>query len=389
MPLVMYEYIEVNLIGVVLLLTILFYAPRKYLRNRESGQRYFIRMLVLNALILLADNGIYLLRGRSAPGLILLNHGVCAAYFAMHAWFCYSWVLYVLRRLYPRSRPGLAERWALRLPALVNTALALASPVTGWLYTLSRQNVYHRGPYILVSFGAAILYWLFSSALLLRERLHPSRSRERSEYWTLLLFPLPPLIGNLLQLRFYGLSIVWVCSAISMLILSIDLEKDLLSRDALTGLYNRRQTNAQLAWEAAHLHSAEEPLLVAMLDVNRFKSINDRYGHLAGDQALACVARTLRENCRKSDFVSRFGGDEFLLIGHVRRAEDAENLLARLAAALAAARRKEGLPYPLSASAGFVLYQPGEAVTPDALINAADRAMYARKRMSESDSSPL
>ena len=380
MPLVMYEYIEVNLVGVVLLLTMLFYMGKKQRKGLGGEQKYFIRMLILNALILVADNGIYLLRGHASPGLILLNHGVCIAYFVMHSWFCYNWVRYVLLRLYPRYRPGGTVHVLLLLPTLASTVLAAISPWTGWVYTISGDNVYHRGSFVWISFAASLVYWLVSSALILREWRHPSRSREAGEYGTLFFFPVLLLFGNLLQLRFYGLSIVWVCAAISVLILFIDIQNEQLSRDELTGLFNRRQTNAQLLWEVNHLHAAEDLLLVGMMDVDDFKQINDRYGHLSGDHALSVVAKALREHSRKSDFVSRYGGDEFLLIGHVKTEADAETIFLRMKGALDAESRAEKLPYSLSLSVGYTLSRPGDDVTMDSLLNAADGNMYAAKR---------
>lgn len=377
MTLVMSEYLEVNLIGVVLLLTILIFR----IKGGGAEQKYFVGMLVLNMLILLTDNGIYLLRGHGSPSLLVLNYCVCAAYFIMHSWFCYCWTRYVLLRLYPRYRPDRPSLLLLLLPALIGSALAAASPFSGWMYTLSAENVYHRGPFVWITFLVSIIYWAFSSVIVLKERFRPTRSRERGEYRTLLIFPLPLIIGNLLQLRFYGLSVVWICAAISMLILFINMQRDKLSRDELTGLYNRRQTNAQLAWELGRLRDHGDLLFVAMLDVDHFKKINDMFGHLSGDRALAAVAGVLKENCRKSDFVSRFGGDEFLLVGHVKSREDADAVILRIENALEKANETSGFPYALTLSIGYALFGPDDEADFDSVLGEADRKMYELKRL--------
>jgi hypothetical protein len=84
MQIEMLEYVEINLIGIILLLTILLsFRKMRSLEQREE-QTYFVKMLVLNALILFADNSIYFLRGHGAPGLVFLNHIFCIAYF-IHA----------------------------------------------------------------------------------------------------------------------------------------------------------------------------------------------------------------------------------------------------------------------------------------------------------------
>lgn len=389
MQIAMYEYIEVNLIGVILLLAIFLFSGKGSGADQADEHRCFVIMLALNALILLADNGIYLLRGSSSAGLTVLDHALCIAYFVMQVFFCYSWVRYVLVRLYPRYRSGTAEKWMLLVPALASVFLTASSPLTGWVYSLSADNVYHRGPYILIPFFVSLIYWLASAFVVLSEKRRPSRSRDRGEYLTLLLFPIPVLVGSALQFKFYGISTTWVCSVISMLVMFIDMQNDRLTRDALTGLYNRRQTDSQLAWEVNHLASLNGLLFVAMLDVDHFKLINDRYGHLSGDQALVFVAGVLKDNCRKSDFAGRFGGDEFLLVGHVKREDDISLIARRLGRAIASESRAAQFPFDISVSIGYSVFRPEDSVTTDLVISAADRKMYDAKRIREaSDAGP-
>lgn len=380
MNLVMAEYLEVNFIGVILLVTMLICRKRYHNGEQSDDNRHFTRMLVYNLLILLADNGIYVMRDHPGAGFVLLNHAFCQIFFILHAWFCYEWSRYALYRLYPRHQYRRWEKLALLAPAAVNTVLVALTPLTGWVYTISAQdNVYRRGQFVWVSFVAALAYWLVSSVIIVRESLHPRQIREPGEYRALLIFPLPPLIGNLLQLRFYGMSIVWVATAVSVLILFINMQNDLLSRDSLTGLYNRGRCNAQLNWELSHLHLSEDLLFVAMIDLDHFKQINDCCGHLAGDAALKLVGKVLRRNTRKSDFAGRFGGDEFLLIGHFKCAEDVERLFVRIEHALSSASEAKNSDYTVSLSIGYTVCRPGEAHTMDTVLNMADQKMYAAK----------
>ena len=88
----------------------------------------------------------------------------------------------------------------------------------------------------------------------------------------------------------------------------------LASQDSLTGLPNRRRT-AELAKAALSATiSAQQPVTVAIIDLEHFKAINDRYGHAAGDYVLREFARTSRESLRDSDILGRWGGEEFLLV---------------------------------------------------------------------------
>ena len=199
-----------------------------------------------------------------------------------------------------------------------------------------------------------------------------------------LIFPLPIIIANILQLLCYGLSIVWICAVLSMLVMFIDIQSDQLSRDTLTGLYNRRQSRTQLSWEVKRLHKGSKLLFVIMLDVDHFKQINDQFGHLSGDQALTCVADVLRENCRRSDFACRYGGDEFLLVGHVKNGSDTEIIMKRIDSAIEAVSREKQLPYPITLSMGCSVRRPGSGVTVDVLLDEADRNMYGMKKLKNS-----
>jgi diguanylate cyclase (GGDEF)-like protein len=379
MQIEMLEYEEINLIGIILLLTILLSFRKMCSLEQREEQKYFVKMLVLNALILFADNSIYFLRGHGAPGLIVLNHFFCMAYFIMHTWFCYTWVQYVILRLDPRHRASRTEKILLPAPAVINTVCTLLTPFTGWVYTISDNNRYHRGQLVWLSFMMSAFYLVFSTIFILREYRHPSRGREKGEYWTLLIFPIIIAAGNILQMSVYGLSIVWLCAAISVLILFIDMQNDQLSRDKLTGVYNRGLMNAQLLWEAENLHSSNDLLMAVMFDIDHFKSINDRYGHLSGDEALKAVARVLQESSRKTDYVCRFGGDEFMLIGHIVKKENAEEIMQRILKNLDRVNRNGNLPFNLSLSYGYMICSRNDKVTIDTIMNEADRKMYEMK----------
>ena len=94
----------------------------------------------------------------------------------------------------------------------------------------------------------------------------------------------------------------------------IDALCELSSRDALTGLANRRQFELMLSRELDRVARGGEPALVLMVDIDHFKGVNDTYGHAAGDVVLQQVARALLDCVRPMDTVARFGGEEFAII---------------------------------------------------------------------------
>jgi diguanylate cyclase (GGDEF)-like protein len=148
--------------------------------------------------------------------------------------------------------------------------------------------------------------------------------------------------------------------------------------DALTGLYNRRYAEQRLAAETARSRRYGHPLLVLALDLNKFKEINDAYGHGAGDLVLRQFAERLNSAIRISDIAARMGGDEFLAILPECPAEQIETILKRLRPLEVEYERNK---IPVTFSAGWVGYETGESI--EQFLDRADRTLYVDKRSSK------
>jgi diguanylate cyclase (GGDEF)-like protein len=158
---------------------------------------------------------------------------------------------------------------------------------------------------------------------------------------------------------------------------TIAIAENRASTDALTGLPNRRAMNDTLKRMAAHSGRTAQPLAAIAFDLDRFKSINDRYGHEAGDAALSAVGECLREHLRESDFAARIGGEEFLILAPDTDIEGARVLAEKLRQALA----KEEVPplvEPFTASFGIAV-MPFHATSSEWLARRADQACYIAK----------
>ncbi len=154
----------------------------------------------------------------------------------------------------------------------------------------------------------------------------------------------------------------------------------LAEHDPLTRLYNRRAFNHRLRVEAARARRYGTPFALVVLDVDGFKGINDVYGHLAGDAALARVADLLGHMLRAADAAFRIGGDEFALILPELDHTAADPTVRRIAAHLEQVCAAEG--HPVTASFGVAVFG-GDVHDPETLLRAADAAMYAAKRAGE------
>ena len=155
--------------------------------------------------------------------------------------------------------------------------------------------------------------------------------------------------------------------------------KEASLRDPLTGLANRRMLMERLRAEEQRASRSERPFVLAMIDVDYFKQINDSWGHDVGDRALAEIARVLQSNVREYDLCGRWGGEEFLLLLTETALDEAGPLIERLRGALRALRVPVGNDVlSLTASFGVAERLPGESYSQT--LNRADAALLAAKR---------
>ena len=155
------------------------------------------------------------------------------------------------------------------------------------------------------------------------------------------------------------------------------------SHDSLTGLPNRAFFEGRLIRALRSAAKANERVAVLFLDSDRFKDINDNYGHAAGDAVLVAVATRVRAQLREDDLVARLGGDEFaILLSSLHKVEDAQRIADKIIASMDVPIPVPGDTHVLtSLSIGIAIY-PDHGATPGALLNAADTAMYQAKRLS-------
>lgn len=154
--------------------------------------------------------------------------------------------------------------------------------------------------------------------------------------------------------------------------------------DDLTELKNRRAIYQIGRQEIGRANRDESPLSVLFLDIDKFKNINDTYGHLAGDEALKLTAQLLQENIRDYDLAGRWAGDEFIVLLPNTGEKEARDLGQRMLDAFnrKAMLLKNGSKIVLNVSIGLHTWMPGRSELPDldVLVRLADEAMYKAKQ---------
>ncbi len=155
--------------------------------------------------------------------------------------------------------------------------------------------------------------------------------------------------------------------------------REMALTDGLTGIFNRIALDERLALEFSRWKRYPQPLSLMFWDIDYFKTVNDSYGHQAGDKVLQAVARLLKMQVREADFVARYGGEEFVVLmpqtdtaAALTVAENIRNRIER------SHFKHKGERVPITASCGIAEFGPED--TPEAVCNRADAALYQAKR---------
>lgn len=155
--------------------------------------------------------------------------------------------------------------------------------------------------------------------------------------------------------------------------------EEMATTDKLTGLANRQAFDLIMPHVVNEARRDRAPLLAMLIDIDHFKEINDRLGHLAGDDVIRDIARTIKATLRQSDLVCRWGGEEFLVLLKGTNAEQGQQLAEKIRLAIESSTYRHGeQSIPVTASLGVAAYTAGETL--DQLIARADHALYDAKR---------
>ena len=161
---------------------------------------------------------------------------------------------------------------------------------------------------------------------------------------------------------------------------ALELEEE-TRRDAMTGVYNRAYLDQFIAREFEHSMRHKWPLSVAFADLDNFKSINDKFGHQAGDRILQATARILRGNTRETDLIARYGGEEFVVVLPATDAETARSICERIVTAFQNTGHVIGSDHTkVTISIGCATHGTQTSFPSVAeFVKAADQALYTAK----------
>ena len=275
------------------------------------------------------------------------------------------------------------ERYASFIPFAILLVLTLTTGKTHFMFYITDSGKYIRGAgyaiQILISYG----YILLAVALSIIRARHSSTEMSRKRSITMAGFMIMPSICVILQLLIRNMPIIFIGTIIALINVYTSLQSQMILIDPLTGLNNRSQLDQKIVSFINDLDN-NELFYVCMIDADKFKHINDNYGHLEGDRALVAIADILKLSCTSQhDFVCRYGGDEFTIlhksIAYFSPLELENSINSKLAEA--------DFPYPLSVSIGGACYNPSEMHDWAELLKATDKDLYRTKQRKQSSES--
>lgn len=356
------------------LMVMLLVSSRNIMWNHTLSERIFRSMIWATIAFCALEAISFCIDGLQFPYARSINIVINIALISTIIASALLWAQYVDYKLFDDIGRLKKRAPLLALPAVAIICLSVESAFTPVLFFVSPDNVYSRSAFSFLPFAANLFYLLYAEI-----EIYLNRKNAKS-YLVMpsVIFLIPIFLAILLQFMFYGLSIVCAALAISIVSLYINIQGESSHIDSLSGLYTRAYLDYRI--QRMSIKCPEGRILVGILfDVDRFKDINDNFGHLAGDSAIRSIGRLLRVTAESGDFAARYGGDEFVIIKAVKEEDELLRFLSHLENGLSELNRSGAHPYNLSLSYGYSIYNSA-CDKPDSLFRRMDQSMYEQKR---------
>jgi len=298
----------------------------------------------------------------------------------------YYWFLFATSKL-SRSRMVTKRFIYLSLiPILIAAVLCFSSPLTGWVFSISPEAGYTRGPFFTYMFLLGYLYDIFVLGYAIVRFVKDKDHKRRRLSLVIGAFVLFPMSAGVIQIVVTGTPIMAPAIMSGFFLVFIIIQSDQVYNDALTGLNNRRKANQYLAEQISSFGESRS-IYVYVMDVNSFKQVNDRFGHVEGDRALGIISKALLRLCNSYHvFVARYGGDEFLVVANSHNVSEPDNICAGFEKILNEECAGNHLTYELTACIGYTkVISSGESV--EDIIKRADQSLYEEKKQYHSQRS--
>ena len=367
-------YVEIDAIGLAILLLVYIGLRYRSVRNLFE-QKIFMMLILSNSVLLILDILQWVLDG--IPGMLFKDVNVIVAvlYYVLNPFPCAIWSMYVNFEVYQDKKEIKKLIVPFCIPEAILIVATIFSVFDGYMFYFDHNNVYHRGKLFIILVLVCYGYLVYTMIFIIVKQ----KQIKTNYLIPALAFAIPPFIGGILQSLFFGVSLNWVCMAISILMIFINLQDRQLYTDHLTGLYNRRELDYYLQ-ERISGAGSDSLLAGIMVDLNSFKEINDKWGHATGDKALIEAGKILAMSSRNGDLICRYGGDEFAIILDISEKSDLIMIVERIKYNTNLFNGAKSEPYTISFSMGYDIYALDSGMTSEQFLKHIDSLMYEDKK---------
>lgn len=363
--------IQINIFMVILLSSIAAHASFK-LEKKEQVNSFFLALIFLTILILILEIFSVLLNSSTYKDYIILHKLVDTLGFTLAPLVPICAMLYVYGRTNKCKKINLNKFFWLSIPFIANSIISLGSYKFNWIFAINNENIYTRGPLFFVSPITSYFYYIISLLLLYNAR----EKLSKEELLMLSLLAVIPSVLSIFQLYYFVYLTIWNSVAIAVVINYVFIVHSLTKVDSLTGLGNRIAYDEYLAITS---RKSNIVLAVVNIDLDNFKSINDVFGHHAGDNVLRVFARELENVFGDKGVPIRLGGDEFIVFINENKKEILENYITTLKNRINAYNESSNMPYRIRFSYGMAIFNETYNSIQE-FIEHSDNLMYAEKK---------
>lgn len=290
----------------------------------------------------------------------------------------YLWFLYAESEQESRTISTKTGWGISMIPFVIDVVLIICSYKYSLVFFINEEGKYQRGDLYIAHIAICFFYIIFTSIKAFVRSFRKDNYMRKDLLRNLAYFCIFPLISGILQIAFIGSPMISAGVTFASLQVYVSSREQLISIDPLTKLNNRTEMVRYLDNKMKN-RSFGKDLYLFIMDLDYFKKINDKYGHIEGDAAITIVADALRSVVKKSNFfICRYGGDEFVLVGEVKSDFNPEEFGETINQTLIEETQRCEKEYTLHMSIGYFKYTP-EIHSVAEFVSAADKYLYKQK----------
>ncbi len=376
-----FYYIEAHLACIFLLAIVLFMILKGV--NKQITQVYLCHLIVDLVLYFFAEVFWALVDGGVLSSDIKMLYLSNVFTYILISIASYQWFLLSEAIQKDKAVENTPVKWLLSVPVWIMAILCVTAYRTGLPFYVDEAGKIVNGKFYLVLIIVPFAYMIASSIKAFIRAFSRDGYADRNIYLMIGFFPLAPIILGALQAVYWRIPFLCYGAVAAVYYIYISILDNLISIDPLTQMNNRTQMYKYLTLKMRN----EEPgmsLFLMIIDVDKFKGINDTYGHIEGDRALVKISDAIKNACqgpRNRFFVSRYGGDEFIVVAEMAYKAEAVWLADQIKNNVRRAAEEGDQKYNLSVSIGIAQYDYNSPITIPAFIARADSDLYKQKKL--------